>query len=232
MPPPNSTRETSESDPKWLIYQKAVAQLKASYGDCEVIHDHRIIGRRSGIERQVDIWLCASVAGEELTVAVECKCHEKTPVSIKDVDAFYGFLEDVGANKGVLISNTGFTERATRRADGANIAVKTLTLEEAEDFDWDEYLEGNECHTLGDCWTGRIHWEFEDGEGSEAGYCGNCGSFHVRCGECGCVGAYDWDTFKCDGCDAKWGLRNERKGETVGFYRIHPEPEDDMEEES
>src|ERR1700719_3842677 len=100
-----------EPGPKFLVYEKAVARLKESFGDCEVNHDHKIVGRRSGVERQVDIWLSTTVGGKHgVNVVVECKCHETTPVAIKDVDAFYGFLDDVGANKGVLISNTGFTE--------------------------------------------------------------------------------------------------------------------------
>jgi Restriction endonuclease len=228
---PLDLTQQANSDPKWLVYQKAVARLKESYGDCEVFHDHRIVGRRSGVERQVDIWFNATVGGQHsVTVAVECKCHETTPVSIKDVDAFYGFLDDVGANKGILISNTGFTDGASRRADGSTVELETLTLEEAEEFDWAEYLEVDECETPGYSCAGSIHWEFEDGKGSEAGYCGGCGSLHVKCGECGTVGAYDGDHFKCDGCDARWGLI-EHKGEIIRFYHSNPGDEAEVVEE-
>jgi hypothetical protein len=219
-------------EPKWLVYQKAVARLKESYGDCEVLHDHKIVGRHSRVERQVDIWLSTTVGGKHgVTVAVECKCHETTPIAIKDVDAFYGFLDDVGANKGVLISNTGFTDGARKRADGSTVELETLTFEEAEEFDWAEYLEVDGCHIPGYWCTGSVHWEFEDGKGSEAGYCGGCGSLHVKCGECGTVGAYDGDHFKCDGCDAKWGLI-EHKGEIIRFYLIEPDDDDEIAEEA
>jgi hypothetical protein len=169
----NDFPEPPGEDPKWLIYQKAVARLKESFGDCEVEHDYKVLGRHSGIERQVDIWPSTKIGGKHaITVAVECKCHETAPVSIKDVDAFYGFLEDVGANKGVLVSNTGFTEGAKRRADGSNVELETLTLQEAEEFDWVEYLEADECRDWGHSCFGRIRWDFDDGEGSRGGYRG------------------------------------------------------------
>ena len=218
------TRTDPSAEPKWLIYQKAVARLKNAYGDCEVIHDHKIVGRRSGIERQVDIHLSTKVGGKHgITVAVECRCYETKPVPIKDVDAFYGFLDDVGANKGVLISNTGFTEGAKKRADGSTVELEMLTFQEAEEFDWAEYLE-TECHSEDYACAGGVNWEFDDGKGSQAGYCRGCGSLHVNCGECGTVATYDYDQFKCDGCETRWGLI-EHKGELVKFYRIEPETE-------
>jgi hypothetical protein len=211
----------AEPDPKWLVYQKAVAQLKESFGDCEVVHDHRVIGRKSGIERQVDIWLSATVGGKHtVTVAVECKCFEVTPVQIKDVDAFYGFLDDVGANKGVLISNTGFTDGAKKRADGSTLELETLTIEEAESFDWADLLDHG-CAGLDNCW-GRVRWEFDDGSGSRAGHCDYCSTFHIKCGDCGYVDSYQEDEIiQCNGCEARWRLDDE-KGMTIGIERMDP----------
>jgi hypothetical protein len=211
----------AKPDPKWLVYQKAVARLKESYGDCEVIHDHRVVGRRSGIERQVDIWLSAVLGGKHIvTVAVECKCFETAPVQIKDVDAFYGFLDDVAANKGVLISNSGFTDGAKKRAGGSNLELETLTLEEAEEYDWADLLE-HSCAGLGDCW-GTIRWEFYDGSGSQAGHCDHCGTFHIKCGDCGYVDSYLRDEIiHCNGCEARWRLDDE-KGMTIGIEQIDP----------
>lgn len=57
-------------------------------------------------------------------------------MGIKDIDAFCGFIDDVGANKGVLISDSGFTEGAIKRAAAADIKLTTMTLREAEDTDW------------------------------------------------------------------------------------------------
>ena len=227
---PDDLPDSASTDPKWLIYQKAVARLKGSFGDCQVIHDHKVKGRRSGIERQVDIWLSTTVGGKHpLTVAVECKCHETTPVSIKDVDAFYGFLEDVGAHKGVLVSNTGFTQGAERRADGATLQLETLSMEEVEDFDWAEYLEEDTCRSWNDCY-GTVNWDYSDGHGSNGGHCVRCGTFHIKCRDCGTLGFYEEDTIvNCEGCENRWQLISEEEF-TAGMKRLAPPPETESEE--
>jgi predicted helicase len=93
------------------------------------------VGCRSGIERQVDVWVTGLVGPHEINIAVECRCYQGR-VGIKDVEAFYSFLDDVGANKGVIISDSGFTAGARSRTRGSDVELKTLTLRKAEDFDW------------------------------------------------------------------------------------------------
>jgi hypothetical protein len=63
-------------DPKWRIYERAAAELEASYPDCHVIHDHKVIGRRSGKERQVDVWINGLVGPHDINIAVECRCYQ------------------------------------------------------------------------------------------------------------------------------------------------------------
>src|SRR5580700_3281819 len=167
----------SESD--WKMYEHLIAEIEESQKNCTVTRNYKIAGKRSGVERQVDVWLSAKMGKEHLvTVAIECRRYGARPVSIKDIDAFCGFLDDVGANKGVMISHSGFTDGANRRAVGAGIELRTLTLEEAEDFDWEEFTQDS-CQTFGGCY-GTIGWVYTDG-GSELGYCGYCGTLHIRC---------------------------------------------------
>src|SRR5262249_648324 len=136
----------AKPEPDWKIYEKTIAHLEESYKNCRVTRNHKKVGRRSGIERQIDVWLEGDI-GDNHTVSVAIECRRLgSPVSIKDVDAFVGFIEDVGANKGVMVSHSGFTEGATKRAEGAGIALKTLTIKQAEEFDWDEFLDDYECH--------------------------------------------------------------------------------------
>lgn len=207
-----------KKDAKWKIYENTVASLKSKYRDSKVQLNKRIKGRRSGVKRQVDVWVSADVSGATIKIAVECRCYEKEPIGIKDVDAFYGFLDDVGANKGVMISNSGFTKGAKKRADGAIIELTPLTLEDAEQFDWAEYVT-DACQISG-CW-GNIQWnEMICAEGGsmepppyKAGFCDSCGSFHLRCGNCGTTKAYEQESdVQCDGCEVRWKLRFDRKG--------------------
>lgn len=53
-------------DPKWKIYEKVAIDIERQYPNCTVTHDHKVTGRRSGIERQVDIWLSGQVGQHEV----------------------------------------------------------------------------------------------------------------------------------------------------------------------
>ena len=67
-----------------------------------------------------------------------------------------------------------------------------------------------------------IFFYFADGQ-SEAGNCSNCGSFHIRCGNCGSVGWYNEEEIeKCSWfCEMRWRLLKE-KGMTVGIKELPP----------
>jgi hypothetical protein len=177
----------------------------------------------------VDVWLEAEIGDNHtVTVAIECRRYGDRRVSIKDIDAFCGFLDDVGANKGVMISHSGYTKGAERRAEGAGIDLRTLTIEEAEEFDWDQFLERDSCQ-VSECY-GTINWELTDAQ-SEAGHCGNCGVFHIRCGNCGLVEWFnEGSEEKCLSCGMRWRLIKE-KGMTCDIKEIPPEPEEDEEGE-
>jgi hypothetical protein len=84
----------------------------------EVFHNRHVKGRLSGAMRQIDVLAVGSVAGVEVTLVVECKRYRR-PVAIGDVDQFVGKLIDVGADRGILYSHSGFTGSAVARAMGA-----------------------------------------------------------------------------------------------------------------
>ena len=150
---------------------------------------------KSGVPRQIDVWVTGSVAGCEIRIAIECKFH-KHKVDINLIDSFIGMLQDVGAHKGVFITTTGFTAGAEGRAKAADISLKIMTLESALETDWGEFLRDG-CQTLMGCW-GSINWEYSGG-GTRMGSCDSCGQFHISCGECGHTDEYDV------GCDASIG---------------------------
>ena len=127
-----------------------------------------------------------------------------------------------------MISHSGYTTGARKRAAGAGIELKMLTIQEAEAFDWEEFVQ-DACQVQ-DCF-GTVHWHFSHGE-SEAGSCGKCGSFHIRCGNCGWVDWYhEGNIEECPSCDMKWRLKKE-KGEVYDIEELPPpdEPEDEEEE--
>jgi hypothetical protein len=192
---PEWTPEVSDdAEVKWRLYEKVVADMQGRYPGCTVIRDHKVTGVRSGTTRQIDVWATGEVAGREITLAIECKFY-KAKVDIKTVDSFIGFLEDVGADKGVLITTTGFTSGAEKRAKAARIDLEVMSLESAMETDWGDYI-GNSCQALG-C-TGDINWDYSEG-GPRFGTCNQCGQLHIECGECGYIDDYHV------GCDRSIG---------------------------
>lgn len=82
--------------------------------------------------RQIDVLVIGSVTGVEMTLVVECKLYQRR-VAIGDVDQFVGKLIDVGADRGILYSGSGFTGGAAARAMGAaNPTVMPMILKAPE----------------------------------------------------------------------------------------------------
>ena len=75
------------------------------------------------------------VAGFQLTIVVDCKYFSKK-VDVKDVDSFLGYLHDLRASKGVLITNSGYTEAAYNRAmyDTRDVELRIIDFQDLEDF--------------------------------------------------------------------------------------------------
>jgi Restriction endonuclease len=204
-----------DTEVKWRLYEKVVADMQERYSDCTVIRDHKVTGVRSGTTRQIDVWVTGEVAGREIKLAIECKFY-KAKVDIKTVDSFIGFLEDVGADKGVLITTTGFTSGAEKRAKAARIDLEVMSLESAMETDWGDYV-GNSCQALG-C-TGDISWDYSEG-GPRFGTCDHCGQLHIECGECGHVDEYNV------GCDRSIGSAHVRCKDCNGCFIVGVEKGD------
>lgn len=186
-------------------YEKGVAKSFSGNKDLSVIHNHRVVGLISKEPRQIDVWIKGQLApGLEMTAAVECKLHEKSKVGKKDIEAFLSVLEDVGANKGVFVTNTGFTRGAKARAQEHKLTLKIVTVDEIESTNWEDFFKSSSCKNPEGCY-GLISWELEDEEGSEAGCCDACGFFHIHCDVCGELDWYpEQHSLQCSSCRNVW----------------------------
>jgi hypothetical protein len=103
--------------------------------DVEVERDVLVPGRRSGVERQVDVLVRGSLFGlTDATLAVDCKLWKKK-LDVSDVGAFLTYLEDVGADLGLLITTAGYTPGAKKLAhDARGVRAEVLTLLELEQW--------------------------------------------------------------------------------------------------
>lgn len=131
--------EPAGKGPKWKAFERAVYELQKTFSPEEAtitLNDH-IPGHDSHTERQVDISIRTRVANYEILIAIDCKDHS-APLDVNDVDAFGGLLRDIRANKGVLVSSSGFTKTAleTARTHG----IDTLRYVDTESVDWRSYV--------------------------------------------------------------------------------------------
>lgn len=87
----------------------------------ETIHDVRMRGL-SGHEHQIDIAYRFRIWATEFLVLVECK-HYKNRVGVEEVLEFRSRIEDLRANKGVLVTSSDFQKGAIEVAKANRIAL-------------------------------------------------------------------------------------------------------------
>lgn len=129
----------NESSLTWKDYEEAVyeeCERVYHFRNAEIIKNIHINGKYSGVKRQIDVLIRLLENGEvKSTIIVECK-HYVTKINVKIVDSFIGCLEDVCADKGIIVSEKGFTKAAISRAHKGkdDIEVDVLSLGELQRF--------------------------------------------------------------------------------------------------
>ena len=115
-------------------FQKLVLHVqKQLAADCEVTESAPVIDLHTGEPREVDILIKKLVAGEVLSIGVECIAHDR-PATVEWVDEMIGKHQSLPTDVLVLVSESGFTESAARKAQIAN--VRTVAIGEARQLDW------------------------------------------------------------------------------------------------
>ncbi len=104
------------SDSGWKTYEQEVFDcFRAYFPVADVRKDMRIKGRYSKRLRQIDILITEKTPAGPSRIVIDAKLRNRK-LNVKAVEEFEGFLEDIGADKGLLISNKGYTRSALRRA--------------------------------------------------------------------------------------------------------------------
>jgi len=114
-------KRTSLSDDvygKWLELEKLVAKIFSVKGYF-VKHNVKLTGR-SGVKHQIDIYAEYRAPLHTSRIIIECKAYDE-PVSKDTVMKLIQEVEDLGADKGILITTSYFTPDAVSTAKGHNI---------------------------------------------------------------------------------------------------------------
>ena len=102
------------SDFKDLEILVAKIQKQLSPG-ATVTHNAKIMGRKTEVLRQIDVLVEQNIGQYKMSVVIDSKDY-KVPVDVKGIEEFHGLVDDVGAQKGVMVCPAGFTPAAKKRA--------------------------------------------------------------------------------------------------------------------
>lgn len=98
-------------------------RMREQFGFATVEGSKTYAAKDSGVKRQIDVTIYAVDVRHFI---VECKLHT-APVDINYVDAFHTVIHtDVGADGGILVSSSGFTNGAAKSAAAKHIKLITL----------------------------------------------------------------------------------------------------------
>lgn len=120
----------------WATYEEQVFDLfKEHFPAAEIARNVHMKGRFSKRKRQIDILITEKTPAGILKTVVETK-YFKRKVDVKAVDGLAGFVDDVGAERGMLITSGGYTKAALRRAfyGPSNLELDILNFSELQHF--------------------------------------------------------------------------------------------------
>lgn len=120
----------------WKLYEhKVLERFREIYPTSEVQYNTSIKGIKSGRSRQIDTLIINKVGNTEVKTVIDSKCYAKR-ISITTVESFIGFLSDVGADRGIMVTEVGYSKAAKQRAqkEDLEIELNILTFDELPDF--------------------------------------------------------------------------------------------------
>lgn len=106
----------------WKEYQNETAEFFRKLG-CDAQVEPKVVGVRA--EHKIDVWVRFKKFGLEARWVIECK-YWNSAVPKEKVLALRSVVEDVGADRGILISAAGFQSGALRASEKTNITLTDL----------------------------------------------------------------------------------------------------------
>jgi hypothetical protein len=106
----------------WRIYQEETAKVFRSLG-CKALVEEKLEGARG--EHDIDVLVTFKKFGVPSKWVVECKYWDSA-VTKEKVLALQAIVDDVGADRGILVSKTGFQSGAIKQALKSNITLTSL----------------------------------------------------------------------------------------------------------
>lgn len=117
---------------KWRQYEQQILKMfHDKYPNLDILFDQLVDGRHSKTRRQVDILVKYRVADIDCIGVFDCKCYAQH-VDVQTIDYMVGFLDDLGAKLGGVVTTKGFSDAAKNRAAAASIDLRTIEFESVQ----------------------------------------------------------------------------------------------------
>jgi len=125
------------SKPKWKKFEELVTEAQRKLSPkSQVKHNDKIRGK-TGALRQIDVSIRDSIGQFQILVVIDCK-DQKDPVDLPDVEKWIGLVRDIGANKGAIVSSSGFTSPAIKK--GENTGLNLYKLIDVGEHEWQAFV--------------------------------------------------------------------------------------------
>ncbi|MFI7452760.1 hypothetical protein ACIBQX_35085 [Nonomuraea sp. NPDC049714] len=113
---------------KGRAFEEFVCKLERLIADTpvEISSPDFIMGKITGVLREVDISLCARVGSVQLLVIIECRDRNAVQ-DVRWIEEIATKREDVGANKAIAVSRTGFSIAAKKMAKAKDVDLRAFT---------------------------------------------------------------------------------------------------------
>jgi hypothetical protein len=110
------------SSRNWRVYETEARSFFQSLG---LVAEVAATVEGARAKHEVDVLVHGSIHGIPFKWVVECKSW-KTSVPKEKVLALYSIIQDIGADRGFLLSESGFQSGAIRAAESSNVTLTSL----------------------------------------------------------------------------------------------------------
>ena len=125
-------------------FERLIARIQKSVHDrAEIGVNEKLKDVDTGRLRQIDITIRLSDGPTQFLGIVEVRDRSR-PIGVRYVEEISGKQRSVRADAAFLVSKSGFTKTAITKA--TQLAIRTLSYEEAQEADWSNWLQ---CRTFG-----------------------------------------------------------------------------------
>lgn len=126
-----------KTTPKWKKFEDLIYNIQKDLSkDSQITPNDHIYGQDSKTTRQIDISIKRTIGQFSILIIIDCKDYSE-PVDVKDVETFIGLVKDVRANKGAIVSSSGYTPAAIELAK--THGIDTLRHVDTKSLDWKTY---------------------------------------------------------------------------------------------